>query len=183
MSGTIFVAGVHAVGKSSVCSQAAKTLNVVHYSASSIIRAEKASAISDNDKTVKDVNGNQDLLVLGLEKVRETHKKLIILDGHFTLRTKRGRIESIPLEVFRSLVLDGVVVYHDDPEAIAIRMKERDDDSLSPMVIKQHQDAEIEHARLVASDLRIPINILKAFDSEGLVTSIAHCMRLTEYEE
>jgi adenylate kinase len=170
--GVIFVAGVHAVGKTTACTHAAGALGIAHYTASGLIKAEKATAISAKGKAVADVEGNQNLLIRSAEKARMRHQGRILLDGHFTLATHEGRIESIAVGVFRSLILDGLVVYHDDPLAIAARLNQRDGEALRTDLVAQHQEAELEHAHIVAAELRIPLRLLAAFDASGLVASI-----------
>ncbi|HUW36182.1 MAG TPA: ATP-binding protein [Rhodocyclaceae bacterium] len=170
--GVIFVAGVHAVGKTTACAHAASTLGIAHYTASGLIKAEKASAIPVQGKSIADVDGNQTLLIHGVEKARSRHQGRIILDGHFTLATLEGRIELIAMDVFRALVVDGVVVYHDEPVAIATRLNQRDGETRRSEVVAEHQEAELKHARMVANELRVPLKLLPAFDSDGLVASI-----------
>lgn len=178
--GVIFVAGVHAVGKTTACAHAAGAMDLVHYTASGLIKAEKASAIPERGKSVSDVDGNQVHLICGVEKARMQHQGRIILDGHFTLSKPNGQIEAIAIEVFRALVLDGVVVYHDEPTAIAARLNQRDGENRSPDVIAHHQNAELAHARLVATELNIPLKLLAAFDAKGLVSSIADWIEAIE---
>jgi adenylate kinase len=171
--GVVFVAGVHGVGKTTACAHAANSLGLAHYSASGLIKSEKASAISMGGKAVTDVEGNQSLLIQGVHKVCKQHSESIILDGHFTLLKPDGEIEAISIDVFRSLLLEGIVVYHDEPEAIAERLKDRDKVASDPVVVDQHQRIELKQAHLVATDLNIPIRVLKAFDEAGLVRLIS----------
>jgi len=95
--GVIFVAGVHAVGKTTACTHAARTLSIAHYTASSLIKAEKASAIPEWGKVVADIEGNQNLLIRGVRRVLLENRGRIILDGHFTLPNAKGDIEAIEL--------------------------------------------------------------------------------------
>jgi adenylate kinase len=170
--GVIFIAGIHAVGKTTACTFAADSLRLAHYAASSLIKAEKASAISTYGKEVVDVEGNQQLLIRGVQKACERHEGRIILDGHFTLLKPDGGIETVAVDVFRALALDGVVVFQDEPAAIAERLSLRDGESRNSNVIAQHQAAEIHHAQSVSSKLDVPIEFLSAFDSDGLVAAI-----------
>jgi adenylate kinase len=171
--GVIFVAGVHAVGKTTACAHAAASLQLVHYAASSLIKAEKASAIPEQGKAVSDVGGNQELLIRGIGKACERHRGRIILDGHFTLAKPDGQIENIALDVFRAIALDGIAVFHDKPTDIAMRLQLRDGEIWKPDSIAQHQDAELAHANLVATELNVPLKLLRAFDSDGLMSAIA----------
>lgn len=65
-----------------------------------------------------------------------------------------------------------MVVYHDHPDAIAARLKARDGESPLPEAIARHQDAELAHARFIASRLGITLVSLAAFDTEGLLQAI-----------
>ena len=170
--GVIFVAGVHAVGKTTACSHAAGALNIAHYTASGLIKAEKATAIPLRGKVAADIEGNQHLLIRGVRKALDESKGRMILDGHFSLPDTRGEFQVVELEVFRALTLSGVVVFHDEPEAIVARRHLRDGERHSRETITHHQELELAHARLVSAELQIPLKLLAAFDSAGLVETI-----------
>lgn len=171
--GVIFVAGVHAVGKTTACAYAADTLCLAHYAASGLIKAEKSSAIPAQGKAVSDVDGNQVLLIRGVHKACEKHDGRIILDGHFTLSKPTGEIEAIALDVFRAIELDGVVIFQDEPAAIAERLNLRDGEGGNSDAIALHQEAELAHAHYISLELNVPIKVLSAFDSTGLVSTIS----------
>lgn len=170
--GVIFVAGVHAVGKTTACTQAADTLRIAHYAASSLIKAEKADAISAQGKAVIDLDGNQELLIRSVEKACIRHQGRIILDGHFTLLVSDGNIEALPISVFRALRIEGIVVFQDQPAEIAKRLQLRDQESWHPDHIAKHQSAELVHAHAVSAELNIPLKLLAAFNSKGLTDTI-----------
>ncbi|MCP5415191.1 MAG: AAA family ATPase [Chromatiaceae bacterium] len=171
--GVIFVAGVHGVGKTTVCAHAVRSLGHAHYSASGLIKSEKANSMSETGKAVSDVDGNQALLIRGVEKACGQHQGRIILDGHFTLSKPDGRIEAVSVAVFSSLSLNGVVVYHDEPAAIVERLHRRDGERYRVDAIARHQDSELTHAQLVAAELGSPIEILPVFDSDALIATIS----------
>lgn len=171
--GIIFVAGVHGVGKTTVCVQVAESLRIPHFSASGLIKAEKADAIAQNGKAVADVDGNQELLIRGVRRILGQHHGSIILDGHFTLLKPDGSVEAIPVDVFRSLHLDAIVVYRDESQKISERLNDRDNAHPNPDAIERHQLLELDQARLVATELSIPLKLLEAFDESGLVRLIS----------
>lgn len=175
--GVIFVAGVHGVGKTTCCVEVTKQIGVPHHTASGIIKAEKASAIAESSKNVRDVQGNQDHLVQGVRKIIEAGEKRFILDGHFTLLDTHGQIQIVATDVFALLNIDGVVVFYDDPERIKARLQERDKRDWDVSLLQMHQDAELAHSRLVATTLQLPIVKLEAFDSSGLVEFVASMRR------
>lgn len=161
-----FIAGVHGVGKSTTCANAAKAAGLDHYTASEIIRGAKESAISRDTKRVRDVIDNQRLLVDGVRRLVESGRRLI-LDGHCTLQTDHG-IEPIPVSTFESLYIKILIVLTDAPRNIAMRAILRDGRGLSIKEVQRQQNAEMAHAKVVASALQVPLVALRAFDVAGL---------------
>lgn len=167
----IFVAGIHAVGKSTACKVVSGEFGIPHFTASQIIRDEKSSAVSMNSKLVADVADNQRLLIQGVSRLLEDGN--LLLDGHFTvLRKLDGGIEPVHVDVFRDLHVGGIVLFTDHPEEISKRMHERDG-VLNPVeIFRSHQDAEIAHAKYVANTLGLPMVKLQAFDMESMMNTM-----------
>jgi len=169
----IFVAGIHAVGKSTVCKSISHEMGIPHYTASQIIREEKSSAVSESSKLVTDVADNQRILIQGASRLLEQGR--FLLDGHFTMRRKLdGGIEPIHADVFRDLRVGRVVVFIDDPEAIAKRMHERDGVLHPVEMFRSHQDAEMSHAKHVSETLGLPMTTLQAFDVNGMLALLSN---------
>lgn len=167
----IFVAGIHAVGKSTTCEFVSAELGIPHYTASQIIRGEKSAAVPAGSKLVDDVADNQRLLIQGISRLSATG--IVLLDGHFTIQRKSdGAIEAIPVEVFREIQVSAVVVFTDDPVKIAERTFARDNAVLSLELLHSHQEAEVKQAKHVATTLGLPIVMLKAFDTETFANAI-----------
>jgi adenylate kinase len=61
--GTIFVGGVHGVGKTEICKCVAKHLKLFHSTASTMIKELDSSAVKQHTKSVDSVPKNQGLLV------------------------------------------------------------------------------------------------------------------------
>jgi len=169
----IFVGGVHAVGKTTLCEQAQQAKGIVHYSASALIRKEKASAVPERGKMVSEVYAPQQHLINAVRRVLPKHGGSILLDGHFTLLTATGKIETIGVDVFHALGLDRVVVLHDEPSAIAARWCLRDSYAVELALVAAHQEEELCHARHVASALAIPLSEVRAFDTAAFMNSLA----------
>jgi len=167
----IFVAGIHGVGKTTGCKAVAEELGIPHYTASQVIKGEKASAVAEQSKLVADIDENQRLLIQGVSKLIEGGR--FLLDGHFTIRRESdGDIEAVHVDVFRQLRIESIVTYTDAPSEIAKRMQLRDG-VLTPIgLLQSHQDAEIAHAKHVAAELFVPLVMLQAFDIEGMKRAI-----------
>lgn len=167
----IFVAGIHALGKSTTCKLISDEFDIPHYTASQIIRDEKFYAVSASSKLVADVTDNQRLLIQGASRLLKG--KHFLLDGHFTIRRKLdGGIEAIHADIFRELCVSNVVLFTDHPEKISKRTHARDGVLQPVEIFQSHQDAEIAHGKHVADTLGLPIVILQAFDSEGMAKAI-----------
>ena len=164
----IFVAGVHGVGKTTYCKELSEKLQIPHFSASDIIRSQKASALEANTKEVKDAEGNQDLLIKGLEKLNLTDEE-IILDGHFVL-IQNDELKRLPFSTFKSLNISKVLLLHDLPEKILQRINLRDNTSkFTVELIYLMQKLEIEYAEEVSKLLNIRLEKIQVieFDSNN----------------
>ena len=171
--GVIFVAGVHAVGKTTLCKQAEQAKGIAHFSASGLIREEKASAIPEQGKAVSEVDAPQRHLIRAVRRILPKHGGNILLDGHFSLLTATGKIETIDVNVFHALGVERVVVLHDEPGAIAARWSQRDGSVVDLDMIDAHQKVELHHARHVARALAIPLAEIQAFDTATFMSSLA----------
>ena len=166
---TVFVGGVHGVGKSTCCKEAAATCQWLHATASDLIRKQRADAVAAVGKLVADVDGNQQLLPRGLNELRATSScARIVLDGHFALRGGDSTIQRLPVFVFSALRLDGLVCFTDEPSSIAARIRERDGQQVDVSAVAALQQVELAHAKEVANVLGITLAVLPAFDKVRL---------------
>lgn len=152
---TIFVAGIHGSGKSSLCQELAPYLGAHHVAASAlIVRAKRLQSC----KATSEIADNQRTLVAEFRKISNRHS-LILLDGHFCLLSKSGEIESLPILVFEELSIGKILVVRSPPLLIYERLLSRDGSThqLSISDIAAFQDSEIKHARAVANSLCLPL--------------------------
>lgn len=152
----IFICGIHGSGKTTLGQKLSKKFHFPFDSASNIIK--KISEQNwDNEKRVKDMDRNQNVLLEGITKLY-SHDKIIILDGHFTLLDNEKKITYIPIETFRNLNLSCVISCITSPEKIVKRLKERDGNtSVDVDNLKHFQKAEIKYANKISNQFGIPI--------------------------
>ena len=163
---TIFIGGVHGVGKTYFCKNLVCRFDVAHIAASELIGRYVKHQV---DKTVLDVEKNQ--LVLAEELARyQTSCRTILLDGHFCLLNSTSSIQDVPLETFEAISPYAIILLIDSPEAIAERLSNRDSLMHDVELIAELQARERERANLVNQSLKIPISIIKA--TETLEASI-----------
>lgn len=169
---TIFVGGVHGVGKSTFCEQAARALGIQHRSASAMIKSQQAEAISTTGKAVVSPAANQRLLIQAVSAFFTTGEKVLLLDGHFTIPTTAGHVEPIPKDVFEALNIRAVVVLVEEPLIIHNHRKGRDGAAPDVIAIELAQAMELEHARKIACAMTCPLTTLASNDRTAFVAAI-----------
>ena len=176
--GTIFVGGVHGVGKTDICMRVAKQLKLSHFSASAMIKALDSSAVKQHTKSVDSVPKNQDLLVQAVTQFLSSDTTRLILDGHFAVPNIVSQFEIVSAGTFEQLQLEGIAVCFDDTSEIYARRILRDKNSIGIHEIEAIQRIELEHGNFVAKSLGIPFFKVKAFDADALLASVCQVWRL-----
>lgn len=162
MKNILFIAGIHGVGKTTLAKKIADNFNKPHYSASSLIKRLKKDAFNKN-KTVDNIERNQNILIDAINQF--VPEDQIILDGHFGLLNANGIPEEIPIEVFKNMAPNCVVLMYGDVSEIVQRMETRDKVKYSNTILEELQAIEIRHAKFVIENLDIPIYYHK-FDDD-----------------
>lgn len=161
---TVFVAGVHGVGKTFLCRQFAGAFAVLHESASGLIRRERELADWGLDKRARDVDDNQTALCSAVQRINSEGRSLL-LDGHFVLIDERAELVHLGSSVFENLCLRGVVLLEASPKTISDRLMGRDS-STSAVDIASFIESERSNATSICNDLGISLEILFEPDYE-----------------
>jgi adenylate kinase len=160
VSNLILVGGIHGAGKTTVSRRVATLLSATHASAGSLI-AEAAGrhviTVNAGSKAVRDVDGNQALLLQGLASLRERIAGPLVLDGHLCLMNGKGEIAEISVEVFKAIEPAAVLLVMSDPVIVHARLLERGGEVLSLDVVRTLSAREAAHAAAVAEALGTPL--------------------------
>lgn len=149
----IFVGGIHGVGKGTICKEITAKTELIHLTASQILKWEE---ISDSDnKLVKNITSTQNRLMIGLKKIIKKDKKYL-LDGHFCLLNSKGIPHRIDENTFDQINPKGIVIVIDNVEKIAKRLETRDNKVYDVELLNQLQQMEIEYARYLSDKFLIP---------------------------
>lgn len=162
----IFLAGVHGVGKSTMCASALNSLPIELLSSSELLKWTEIS--SAENKKVSDINATQNRLIEGLRNAIEYDKRYV-LDGHFCLLNGDGEVKRIPFETFRAINPAGIVVLTDNPGQIVRRLKNRDRALYSSAKISSFQTEEIAYAKEVSDILSVPLLELKVCGNSDIL--------------
>lgn len=151
---TIFISGIHGVGKSTICDKLSNKYGIARYTCSDLIRKINDKLLRENDKRVHNINKTQEALILGVEEFVKEDK--IILDGHFCLLDDSGKVERIPEFVFEKLELSMIIVLYRDAKDIEKSLLSRDQIKYNYNLLNNFQEEEIKYAKEIASKLNIP---------------------------
>ncbi|KWC80583.1 ATP-binding protein [Burkholderia cepacia] len=153
---TIFVGGVHAVGKTYVLQPVCEELGVRHATASQLIKEQRGLANWTVSRQVDDIDENQRALVAAVQRLEEAGE-MIVLDGHFVLRRSADVHEKIGVETFAQLIVQGVILLEAPGETIAERLRQRGDTTWKQSEIEAFARKEWEHAQTVCMQLGVPL--------------------------
>lgn len=161
-----FIGGIHGVGKGTICTKVCEQNNLLHITASELIKWNEISA-TDNKK-VKDIEDTQDRLLRGLDNIIEADKSYL-LDGHFCLFNAHGEVERVPLETFVKIAPKVIIVVIDKVKLIKQRLEKRDDKTYNYDVLENMQNIEKEYATEIASYLNVPLVKVKDGNIQPLI--------------
>ena len=152
----IFIAGIHGVGKTFLCSKLSTDTGINHYSASELIkRTSKDQQADHTEKRVANVDKNQDILIRTIEQYL-CDETVFLLDGHFCLLSKNSTAEPIPTEIFQQLSPVGILLMHSPIKTVIERLSNRDGKTYDPNTLSELQECELQHGRLIAQQLNTP---------------------------
>lgn len=155
----IFIAGVHGVGKTTICNKIKKEVNLNTYSSSDLIKRYNSSILSE-EKQVNNVNDNQNILLKAISKFVDNNE-VILLDGHFKLISKDNNIVDIPEQTFINMGLSKIIIIIDDPKVIVKRLMSRDSKEYSLRFIESFQEKEVSRGIDIARRLDVDAYIYK----------------------
>lgn len=153
---TLFVGGVHAVGKTYVLKPVCERLGVRHATASQLIREQRGLANWTDSRQVDEVDENQRALIAAVKRV-EQGGQTIVLDGHFVLRRGINVHERVGVETFVQLGIQGVILMEAPSITICDRLRQRGDSTWEQGEIEEFAQRELEHAESVYQQLGVPL--------------------------
>lgn len=153
---TLFVGGVHAVGKTTALAQACSFLGIKHATASQLIKEYRGNANWSETRQVSSVDENQRTLIAAIKQMQHEGAKLVV-DGHFVLRKAPEIHQEIAVDVFSELGLRGILLLEAPSQLIHDRLLARGDLTWTLTEIEEFARRESEHASAVSLALNISL--------------------------
>ena len=154
-----FIGGIHGVGKSTICKQICRDLNMEYLSASELIKWKDINDEAKNKK-VKDIHYTQNRLMAALEDTIEKGH-YYLLDGHFCLLNEKAEVEKISMEIFKKINPKAFGLILGDITEIKSRLALRDNKNYDFGLLEQLQSSELDYAKEISLVLKIPLYIEK----------------------
>ena len=169
MNNIIFIGGIHGVGKGTICKEIASKTDLIHITASEILKWDEISS-SDN-KLVNNISSTQERLINGLKSLIKKDKQYM-LDGHFCLLNSNGIPCKIDEDTFDSINPKIISIVIDDIGKIVDRLDKRDNKKYDIKILDELQKMEIEYAKYLSKKYSIPYIEIKNNDYKSLLNSI-----------
>lgn len=169
MNNIIFIGGIHGVGKGTICKKIASKTDLIHITASEILKWDEISS-SDN-KLVNNISSTQERLINGLKSLIKNDKRYL-LDGHFCLLNSNGIPCKIDEDTFDSINPKIISIVIDDIGKIVDRLEKRDNKKYDIKILDELQKMEIEYAKDLSKKYSIPYIEIKNNDYKSLLNSI-----------
>ncbi|RXG25445.1 ATP-binding protein [Leeuwenhoekiella marinoflava] len=171
MNNLIFIGGIHGVGKGTICDKICEQTNFVHITASEILRWDEIS--KPQNKKVENIQNTQERLIAGLDEALKKNKNYL-LDGHFCLFNSEGEVEKVPMETFEKIAPELIAIVTDKIDVVKERLEKRDNKTYNFDILKSMQIAEMEHARQISLELKVPFIEIKNGDYRELINLISN---------
>lgn len=167
----VFIGGIHGVGKSTICQQICRELNIEYLSASELLKWEDINDDTKNKK-VKDIPFTQSRLIAGLSKTIQ--KGLFyLLDGHYCLLNEKAEVEKISIDIFIQINPKALGLILGDIKEIKTRLDLRDNKSYDLDCLKKMQNIELNYAKELSVTLKVPLFIEENKDVKKIMNHLS----------
>lgn len=166
----VFVGGIHGVGKSSLCKNICRELNIQYLSASALLKWNELNEDPKNKK-VESIPDTQTRLIFGLQKaVKENDYYL--LDGHYCLLNSENKIIQVPLNTFKQINPKRMVLILGDISEIKKRLEVRDNKLYDLGLLESLQNEELAYAQHLSKTLRVELTKGTKNDYSAILNSL-----------
>lgn len=171
-----FIGGIHGVGKSTICFNLCKELNLEYLSASELLKWKDINEDPKNKK-VKDIPDTQNRLIQGLTETVQNGKNYL-LDGHYCLLNNRNEVVNVPLDTFEKMNPFSLNLILGDISEIKNRLEKRDSKPYDFELLERLQLEELAYAKYLSKTLSVNLNIATQNDYSKLLVLLRKSLTL-----
>ena len=153
--GTLFLAGIYGVGKSTLGEALSQRQGLPFYSAGDLISQVNGEVYGVN-KVVADKTDNQDILIMQIERLLAQYDR-ILLAGHFCIVDKQGNVDCLPKDVFKNLHIEKIILLEAEERQIMDHLQARDAKKYPSELVSALMQTERKMANDVSRELNCPI--------------------------
>lgn len=165
-----FIGGIHGVGKSTICNDLCARLDIEYLSASQVLNWAEINTDAKNKK-VNNILLTQDRLINGLCSTVKKEKHYL-LDGHYCLFDRDGKVTKIPYETFKAINPVSLHLIIGNIETIKSRIEARDKRTYEYEMLKDMQDQEIAYAKELSEKLKVNLSIGRENDYQEIYLAL-----------
>ena len=103
--------------------------------------------------------------------------KPYLLDGHFCLKNTSGQIENIPLETFKAIDPEFIILLEEDIDLVCKRLNNRDGKTYDSDFLTRMASFEYNWATEVARELGVPIYVIRSSEFEKTLEPLKRFVR------
>lgn len=166
----MFIGGIHGVGKSSICYDICRDLNIQYLSASELLKWNEINEDPKNKK-VASIPDTQTRLILGLQKAVKKND-YYLLDGHYCLLNSKNKIIRVPLDTFKQINPIRLILILDEVSEIKRRLEARDNRLYDLDLLALLQNEELAYAKELSQALWVDLIIGTKHDNSRILNSI-----------
>lgn len=171
--GTIFIAGIYGVGKSTLCDNLSKMLGIPAYSAGDLISSVNGEHYGAN-KAVTDKISNQAILALQVQELLKVTPQ-ILLAGHFCIFDKDNNIDYLPENVFSDLEIEKMLLLNAPIAIILKNLSLRDKKEYTQQQVLSLYNAENKRAKEISHKLGCELFIHNMrFDTTDILKCLSY---------
>jgi adenylate kinase len=143
--GTVFVAGIYGVGKSTLCNNLSDALCIPYFSASDLISSINGEKYGANKKVANKYN-NQDILSYEVRKQLQISSR-IILAGHFCIFNNEYGVDCLQDSIYSKLNIESILLLEADINIVLGNLNKRDKitydyDQLAALALEEKKSAQ-----------------------------------------
>lgn len=153
--GTILLAGIYGVGKSTLAEKLTDQTGIPNYSAGDLISSRNGEKYGAN-KLVADKDKNQEILAEVVSALLQKHDR-ILLAGHFCIVNKQGQVDKLPDSVYKALDIEQIILLEAPRDVILSHLAGRDRKEYSETLVQALMDQERAAAEQTAAKLQCPL--------------------------